>query len=322
MTHRRDFAKQKQQFGFSAAETNNSKICSQVCFSKVPLWHSTVVNSTLQYNVADGNMQSFSLKSYISKYSDVFPRSPRPSETGVKEVESPSVWPFISLKIKITSLNLLFLNHSIFNTQIRVRNWLAWFQEDFLSSSRVLGVRDLSPQQSFQVVEDEWVLHVHLSSVALESHTGVQLPLQLLSQPWRRPTQEVVLQRAARLCQVWLKRLLPAPFLRHITWRLAVHPVHAVGIRLTLQHPHGAFELVLGNHRPGVSQTELVTVGVTEVRRGEVADEEAAVGTVEDVLHQLQQTHGNLSFARPGGGEPLVHSALQAAGHPGYQRPG
>ena len=65
-----------------------------------------------------------------------------------------------------------------------------------------------------------------------------------------------------------------------------------------------------------------MAVGVTKVRRGEVADQKAAVCAVEDVLHQLQQAHRDLSFARPGRGEPLVHSALHTAGHPGNQRPG
>lgn len=59
-----------------------------------------------------------------------------------------------------------------------------------------------------------------------------------------------------------------------------------------------------------------MTFGVAKVRRGEVTDQEAAVGAVEDVLHQLQQAHGDLGFAGPRGCEPLVHGALQATGYP------
>lgn len=216
------------------------------------------------------------------------------------------------------SLNLLLLGHSIFNSQLHVMKWL---QYNFFSS-RVLCVWDLSPQQSFQVVQDKRVLHIHLSSIGFESHAGVQLPLQLLPHRWRRPAQQVVLQCTARLRQVWLHRLLPAPFLWHVARRPAVHPVHAVSICLTLLHTHGASELVLGYNRSGVGKTELVAVSVTEVCRGEVTDEEASVCAVEDVLHQLQQTHGDLSFARPGGGEPLVHSPLHPAGDPGNKWPG
>ena len=218
----------------------------------------------------------------------------------------------------MTPLNLQLLYHSIFNTQLDVRKW---FEKDFLSSSRVLGVRDLSPQQSFQVVEDQRVLHVHLSSVPLQSHTGVQLPLQFLPHCWRRPSQDVVLKCAACFRQVRLDGLLPAPLLRHVARCPAVHPVHAVRVCLALQHAHGASELVLGHDGSGVGETDLVAVGVTEVCGGEVADQEAAVRAVEDVLYQLQQTHGYLGFARPRGREPLVHGALQTARHPGHQRP-
>lgn len=79
---------------------------------------------------------------------------------------------------------------------------------------------------------------------------------------------------------------------------------------------------MLGDHRPGVSQAQLVAFGVAEVRRRQVADQKAAVGAVEDVLHQLQQAHGDLGFAGPRGRKPLVHGALHATGHPGHQRPG
>lgn len=205
------------------------------------------------------------------------------------------------------------------HTQLHVRNW---FQMIFFSLSRVLCVWDLSPQQSFQVVEDKWVLHVHLSGITFESHAGVQLLLQFLSHCWWGPTQEVVLQRAARLRQVWLQRLLPAPLLRHVTRRPAVHPIHTVGICLALQHSHGASELVLRNNCSGVGKAEFMAVSVTEVWRSKVTDEEASVGAVEDVLHQLQQTHGDFSFARPWGCKPLVHSALHTARYPGYKWPG
>lgn len=183
--------------------------------------------------------------------------------------------------IKIISANLLLLDHSIFNVS-------SMWGTDFwrlIRWSRVLCVWDLSPQQSFQVVEDEWVLHVHLSSITFESHTGIQLPLQFLPHGWWGPTQEVVLKRAACLRQVWLHRLLLAPFLCHVAWRPAVHPIHTVSICLAPQRSHCASELSLRNDCSGAGQTEFMAVSVTKVCCSKVADEEASVGAVEDVLH-------------------------------------
>lgn len=59
-----------------------------------------------------------------------------------------------------------------------------------------------------------------------------------------------------------------------------------------------------------------MTFGVAKVRRGKVADQKVAVGAMEDILHQLQQAHGDLRFAGPRGCKPLVHGALQATGYP------